>query len=129
MFKLFKKRVLTQAKQNAKILRIVEDTNKANPYGNRKFIAIAPKIHLCPRALEYVNCYGHLSKVYCASLVACYPKNFPFEIEKAIIELQRPNLIYYLTEAGHIWSTDAKDLMREKHSLPYQHNVLKKTQN
>ena len=100
---------------------IVEHTDKVAP--GASFRGIAPDIHLSRKALELVGHYGNLSKVYCEELVKRFEDDFPLAIEQAIINLEESHLIYYLTDAGHTWSTEASTLMQEKHQLAYEHNI------
>ena len=108
------------------ILWAVESIDKAHPGDELR--AIAPVIHRSLEALNVVNRYGKLSRVYCEALVNKYEDDlsegkFPLAIEKAIIDLRETHLIYYLTDAGHAWSQAAKALMREKHPTAYEHNA------
>ncbi len=100
---------------------IVEHTDKVCP--GLPFRSVAPYIHHFQKALVMVNTYGNLSSVYCDELVKIFEDDFPLEIEQAIINLEGSNLIYYLTNAGHTWSTKACALMQKKHPLPYEHNI------
>lgn len=103
------------------ILWTVEHTDKVRP--GASFRNIAPIIHHFRKALEFVNHYGNLSSVYCEELVKRFEDDFPLAIEQAIINLEESHLIYYLTDAGHTWSTEASTLMQEKHQLAYEHNI------
>ncbi len=103
------------------ILWTVEHTDKVCP--GLPFRSIAPYIHLSRKALELVGHYGNLSKVYCEELVKRFEYYFPLAIEQAIINLEESHLIYYLTNAGHTWSTKACALMQKEHPLPYEHNI------
>ena len=120
MFKNFFKKNL-----QSKVLQVVDAADKANPYRDKCFRAITPKIHLVPKALDEVNTYGRLSEVYSSELVERYErKGFPFDIEAAIINLQCPQLIFYLTDAGHHWGVKAQEIMKAKHPEIYRYNVL-----
>lgn len=103
------------------ILYVVLHTDKAHPGDSLR--AVAPEIHRVKKALETVNHYGHLSKAYCTALVDKFEDDFPLEIELAIINLKETHLIYYLTDAGHTWSPEAKALMRLKDPEAYEHNA------
>lgn len=109
---------------NARILMIVNDTDLVSP--GDSFRRVAPLIHNCPEALEHVNRYGNLTRVYCEELVKRFEGDFPWEIERTIINLEGSNLIYYLTDAGHTWSERACALMKKRHPMPYHNNVENK---
>ena len=122
-FKLCKERAILL--QRKRILRIIEQTNKIDPFRDANFKKITPKIHLVPEALNEVNTFANLGICYSQNLVAYYKDDiFPFDIEATIIKLERPYLIYNLTDAGHIWSDAAADMMYQMHPVLYYQNVL-----
>ena len=111
------------------ILYVVENEDPTRTVPSHNFCLVTPSIHLVSKALKRVNHYGNLTRAYAETLVQKYEySDFPFEIEKAAVNLEDTNLIYYLTYAGHCWSAQAQKLMQQNHPLAYQHNVAAKKQ-
>ena len=101
----------------SKVIKIVERTDKADPYGDKDFKEIIPQIHTVKEALRMVNSYGQLRNLYSKTVVAI--GDIPFLVERAIIRLPTPILIHDMTDAGHVWSGAALELMRKIHPRSY----------
>ncbi|MBP5698003.1 MAG: hypothetical protein J6W96_00560 [Alphaproteobacteria bacterium] len=109
------------------VLWVVEKANVCKDVTpGEPLVKVALEIHLYPQALQRVGCYGRLSDGYVMAMTQKYGKNLPYDVEKAIIELERTNLIYIFTRAGINWSEQAKKLMKKEHPTAYKHNVLDK---
>lgn len=101
-------------------------TDPVHPEYNSNFARIAPYVHLYPKPFEYIGGYGNLARVYSHAVLKHFNNKLPFEIEQAIIEDSHSNLIWNITEAGHIWSREAAELMKEQNQLAYDDIIIKK---
>ncbi|MEE6207621.1 MAG: hypothetical protein VZR95_06175 [Alphaproteobacteria bacterium] len=103
----------------------VYQTDLAHPEDNPNYALIAPYIHLYPRLFKYIGGYGHMARVYSQAVLKHFNNRLPFEIERAIIEDSHPNLVWNITDAGHIWSKEAAEVMRKNYKLAYDNLIVK----
>ncbi|MBO6280926.1 MAG: hypothetical protein J6N49_00195 [Alphaproteobacteria bacterium] len=99
-------------------------TDLVHPEYNANFARIAPYVHLYPKYLKYIGGYGNLANAYSRAVLRHFNNKLPFEIEQAVIEDSHPNLVWNMTDAGHIWSCKAAELMKEHNKIAYDDIII-----
>lgn len=107
-----------------KVSEVVKQTDLVSPERNPLFVKYVPHMHHYRKIMQYVGGYGHLSRLYCKTILKHYNGKLPFEIERAVILKAHINMMYNLTDAGHQWSEKAQKLMKEKQPMTYEHLIL-----
>lgn len=75
-------------------------------------------MHKFKFALNFISSYGLVTKLYAEQMVLQHlitPK-----IENIYIRHEEPHLMHYINNARHIWSIEAKQLMKECVPLTYE---------
>lgn len=104
----------------------IYQTDLVHPEYNANFARIAPYVHLYPKHFKYIGGYGNLARVYSQAVLEHFNNKLPFEIEQAIIEDSHSNLMWNITDAGHIWSREAAELMREHDQIAYDSLIVQR---
>lgn len=107
--------------EEERILNILKTVDKVHPEKDKNFIAVIPKLHLYPKAIDILNIYGNLATTYSVELLKYSTLGIPFSVEKILIQAKNTNLLYYLKHAGHTYSNEAKELIKEYHPNCYEH--------
>lgn len=121
----FLQRIKAPYSENVIVWNIYQ-TDLVHPENNPNYALIAPYIHLYPRHFEYIGGYGHMARVYSQAVLKHFNNQLPFEIERAIIEDSHSNLIWNITDAGHVWSKEAAELMQKHCPIAYDDIIVKK---
>lgn len=104
------------------IRMILDEIDVRDPkhcHESNAFIKNVRHMHKFKFALNFISSYGLVTKLYAEQMVA--QKLITPEIEKIYIEQKDTHLMYYINDAGHIWSIEAKQLMRDHRPLAYKH--------
>lgn len=83
------------------------------------FIRNVRHMHKFKFALDFISYYGLVTKLYAEQMVA--QKLITPKIEKIYIRHEDTHLMYYINDAGHIWSQEARLLMLDYRPLAYSH--------
>lgn len=105
-----------------RIYEILNNINLCNPeqnYEYYRFIKNVRYMHKYQFALNFIAHYGLITKLYAEQMVA--QKLITPEIEKIYINHETPHLMYYINNAGHNWSIEAKQLMQDLRPRAYAH--------
>lgn len=103
-----------------RIYSILNTVDVHKPKSNRSFMKNVRRMHKYQFALSFINNYGHVTKAYAEEMVA--KKLITPQIEEIYIrqKYNHRNLIYYINDAGHKWSPQAKKLIKKLHPIAYK---------
>ncbi len=102
------------------IYSILNTLDVCAPKSNRSFMKNVRHMHKYQFALTFINNYGHVTKAYAEEMVA--KRLITPQIEEIYIRQEyNRNLIYYINDAGHKWSPQAKKLIKKHHPQTYIH--------
>lgn len=102
-----------------RIYSILNTLDVCAPKSNRSFMKNVPYMHKYGFALSFINSYGHVTKAYAEEMVA--KRLITPQIEEIYIRQKyNRNLIYYINDAGHKWSPQAKKLIKKLHPIAYK---------
>lgn len=104
---------------DATLRKILEHTEPSHPETNPDFMENIPLMHLSWFAMNRINQYKNMAKIYSLVLTKIYQRNIPFEIEKAILAFDTDDLILLMNKAGLEWSKRAQTVMSRMHPQIY----------
>lgn len=101
------------------IYSILNTIDVCKPKLDRSFMKNVRHMHKYQFALTFINNYGHVTKAYAEEMVA--KRLITPEIEEIYIRQEyNTNLIYYINDAGHKWSPQAKKLIKKLRPIAYK---------
>lgn len=105
-------------KEIKNILKTLGNIDLQHPEDDTNFIKRIPIIHNYDFALEFINHYTSLAKIYAKAIVQT---EIIQNIEHRIIIQQSPNLLYSISKIGYQWSSAGKAEIKKTHPIAYRH--------